>query len=707
MGGGAATGGGSGATCTVTCTVDPPQECQPTMSGGVCVDAYRVTLRSPTSGQVFNLMNTTAPIIATVVRTDGGSPPASLTSVPLAIPGWPAAVPALLRDGGTEYDATLNLPALEGNFVARAGWAPSPQDQVAFRVDRIAPTLSISLPALAPDAGGFLRDAIVPAALRSNEPLDVNGISVTMSGATGPAVAQGVDSAGTLCASRGLALGMNDVCLRLDFAGPTLNALNGSFTVAVTARDLAGNPSTVSTPAPATRQRWVQRIASTFRFSASPALDSQGNVYIGAENQLNLGAIYSYTPDGLLRTNFPLTGIGAVQSLAITQSSFGSNNSGEVVMVAVNTGLAASPSAAMKHFNTNGTAFSSSGGPSCTSDRYTYSAIALYDGGVTGNGMVAHGTIVFSQGNGDTSGVFCDFSMSSGGATASAAGWAQPTPGTGAGLPNSAVNIVIRGGEAYFQNTTGSVSIVNLNPLTNAGSSGGLTGTAVPTGLSIGERILHGAYARASGVPLAVWSLPSPAAAVVPAANALWSSQAVAPALMANPLSAGTGQALVPNPVGTNTSWLLTAPTSFATQSVGAPVAVGGPTATPVLQTTPVVGTGPRVYSVGFDGSLYVFDPAAYATGVGGATAWVASAPFGGALEVRGHPTLDCNRGPNGANRPGTLYVVGNVAGGNTGVLAASIVDSTKLDTFSPWPKWQRTAGNAGNPDFPLNSGCP
>jgi NAD-dependent SIR2 family protein deacetylase len=76
----------------------------------------------------------------------------------------------------------------------------------------------------------------------------------------------------------------------------------------------------------------------------------------------------------------------------------------------------------------------------------------------------------------------------------------------------------------------------------------------------------------------------------------------------------------------------------------------------------------------------------------------------GTSFSVVAPPTLDCNR--VAVNRPGTLYVLGQTGAG-AGVLAAIIVDSTKLDPTAPWPKWQRTAGNAGNPAFPLNPGCP
>lgn len=54
---------------------------------------------------------------------------------------------------------------------------------------------------------------------------------------------------------------------------------------------------------------------------------------------------------------------------------------------------------------------------------------------------------------------------------------------------------------------------------------------------------------------------------------------------------------------------------------------------------------------------------------------------------------------------PGVLYSVSSA-----GLVTAVVVDSRKLAT-SPWPKWQRTAANAGSlgaapSDFPLNPGC-
>lgn len=72
---------------------------------------------------------------------------------------------------------------------------------------------------------------------------------------------------------------------------------------------------------------------------------------------------------------------------------------------------------------------------------------------------------------------------------------------------------------------------------------------------------------------------------------------------------------------------------------------------------------------------------------------------------VEGSPTLDCARRADGtaANVPyGVLYVPST-----NGTLYALTVDSARLDTSAPWPKYQRDARNTGNLASPLSSCSP
>ena len=695
MVGGGMGGGGGVVSCTSTC-VDP-QECLPTSNGGVCVDAYRVFLKAPTSGTVFNLMTSSTVVAATVTRTDGGTPPPSLTSIPLSIPGFPMPPVALLRDGGTEFDGTLNFPAVEASYTAVAGWMPSPNDSTSFRVDRVAPVLSFALPPFAPDAGAFLRDQFVPAVLRSNEPLDGSGVAVTMVGTGGVPLPQTIDATGSVCTARGLTVGMNDVCVRLDMAGPLLNAITSAFTLSGTARDLAGNPASTTASVPVTRTRWVQRLTVNGAFRAAPALDSQGNLFIGSENSFGTGSLYSFAPNGTTRAGFPVS-TGAIQSLAVTQGA-----GGELVFAAMNLGTLTSPQAALRTYNASDGAGIISGAQSCTSsDRATWSAIALYDGGVGMGGMVPHGTIVFSQGALDPTGTFCDYAVTGAAGSVTRPGYAQPIPG---GFPKSAANLVVRGAQVYFQDTSGSISYVNLGGSgPSVGGSSAVAAATSPTGLALGGSVLHGTWSRNLGTPLLVASAPNPST-LTAVTGAAWGAAAVPPVLLGNGMSSISGMAVTPNETLNATNYLLSTSTSFMTPSLGATsTGVAAPSQSATVQTSPVVGTGPRVYAVGGDATLYVFE-ANTTTGIANATGWSASAAFGNLLNVNAHPTLDCNRINPG--RPGTLYVVASVLAGNGGVVAAIIVDSTKLDASSAWPKWQRTAGNSGNPDFALNPGCP
>ena len=108
-------------------------------------------------------------------------------------------------------------------------------------------------------------------------------------------------------------------------------------------------------------------------------------------------------------------------------------------------------------------------------------------------------------------------------------------------------------------------------------------------------------------------------------------------------------------------------------------------------------------YAVNTSGSLIVF-PQDGTTNSGSDWGTIFSS---GSPAVVAHPTLDCNRRAGAAtSTTGVLYVASS-----TGKVVAVVVDSPGLlDTPGSWPKYQRTAGNAGNTDaarFSLNPGCP
>ena len=123
-------------------------------------------------------------------------------------------------------------------------------------------------------------------------------------------------------------------------------------------------------------------------------------------------------------------------------------------------------------------------------------------------------------------------------------------------------------------------------------------------------------------------------------------------------------------------------------------------------------GLGPAPMALGGSYAARPGDSAAAYYNPAGLAQWGHKREHGGFFEltlgaIYAHPTLDCNRRPGAATATtGVLYVAAG-----SGRVAAIIVDSPKLlDATDVWPKFQRTAGNAGNTDatrFPFNPGCP
>ncbi|MBL8910495.1 MAG: PQQ-binding-like beta-propeller repeat protein [Archangium sp.] len=125
-----------------------------------------------------------------------------------------------------------------------------------------------------------------------------------------------------------------------------------------------------------------------------------------------------------------------------------------------------------------------------------------------------------------------------------------------------------------------------------------------------------------------------------------------------------------------------------------------------VVRTSPVLGaqrmgaSTREAYAVSQAGTLIAFSHG----GSSSTLLWRTPVTLPGE-NVNTHPTLDCNRS-RPASGTGILYF-----GSSTGFVYAVVVDSPKLfEGNGAWPKYQRTAGNAGNADmtFPVNwPGCP
>lgn len=692
VGGGAGGGGDGGLApfCSVTCLV--PLECRPSRSGGVCVPAYVLTFTQPTPGQAFDgPLTTLVEFGLSVRRTDGGLP--GFTSIPFSIPGLSSPVPptSLALSTPGSYRASVGLPPDTRSFTAVAGWDGGPLATVDFTVDRLPPVVTLD-PALSADGGAHLRDAVVPVAIRSSKPLSAT-ITLILAGTDGGVTAQSAPVAAGSCTAAGLTLGANDRCGLLDLSTPPLAGITGNLPVAVTAIDTGGNSGSSLASLRVTRLRWRVNVGATAAtlVRAAPALDKEGNLLIGTEETPTTGRLVSLSPaNGAVR--FELS-TGAVQSVAVSDSDTGASGLRETAYVSMVSGTTKGE---LRTYSTDGGTTGFSRATTCADALHpTYSAVALYDAGIGMNGTLAEvaAVLVFSPTSTSTPtevGTLCSFGPRSGGFFAPGnLALKQPAPDGNQTL--SAANLVVWGKRVFYQQVDRTLGLATVSPLAWGGSSGASAGGATtPTGLALGGNGLLGTSAgTGANPPLVSYSLSTPNSATF-ATGTGWGSAARGPVLLSGAVvAAGTGS-------GAN--WLLSEPANLAAPSWTGPLAaVAGP-ASGEGGSSVVVGTGPIVYAVRRDGSLFVYS--ASSTGVGGESPAWSGALFGPGAEVVAHPTLDCSR--FAAGRPGTLYVVAT-----DGRVAAVIVDSTKLSPNSPWPKWQRTAGNAGNPDFPLNPGCP
>ncbi|MBL8938074.1 MAG: hypothetical protein JNM69_26155 [Archangium sp.] len=700
------------------------QQCGATVTGGRCDNLLMsLTWTSPADGFRRGPLLPSMPL---QVRLDTDAGVASLpATVPVLFDGgtW-----VLTKGATTAGSATYSAPDLvlstplvgvgEGPKDFVAGWpdsgVPAYSATKVVTWDTTPPVLSFRLQ----DAGAaWKRDERVLLRVETNEPLDVAPL-VLLAGRDAGVIAL----ASSACATLGTCTAPRCDCYQLDVATPDWPAtgLATTFALAASAEDIAGNPNAAAGPVvPVTRLKWRSTVGQTGSVvRAAPVLDSVGTLYVGvADNDAGTaGRLVALQPTDGGSTVTVVT--GAVQSVSVARSRVDATQTADVVYVNSNVAMGSR----VDMYQTTGAPL---GSPLVDTTRKTWSALALFRADTTATPEVGAAALLNASVTPALNGLVGGVTPTQMPALSTTdAEYMLPVPG--ATPPNSPVNAIVFGRDGgtqlIFPTDDGSTS----RRLHGRRFSGGawLGGTAGPGLSSTGSPVALSAAGVATYLaltgrerPLFVSKTLLAAVAVGPTDGGTLNT-AYAPVITnrtpANGVDATAMYGCNFTGIG-NSSWLLSSGTDTATAlALDSPLGLAGPASTQLV-TSPVIGGGglahgvggsaDRLYSVTADGALRVFVVSA-TDGVAGATPEWSATPaevFGSVKTVYAHPTMDCSR-PSAPGRPGVLYVVAT-----DGTVAAIVVDSAKLSATAPWPKWQRTAGNAGNDDealFPKNPGC-
>ncbi|MDP1917829.1 MAG: hypothetical protein Q8L14_16415, partial [Myxococcales bacterium] len=505
------------------------------------------------------------------------------------------------------------------------------------------------------------------------------------------------------------------VCLGVDLKDAPLAGLRGTVRVTVPAGafvDAVGNASMEQTAdLQVTRVKWVraQTRPTGSTFVAAPAVDALGNLYVGASNNTdNLGVLVSLrASDGA--TRWQTVDAGAVQALAAATSTIATPpmTQADVVYVTSNEDNAGTKSGRLRGLRADtGTTSGLSGSTCYDGIRPMYSAPALV---IVGAGSAGNAPQVAALGLFNTAvvdGNACGYSPSTGNSNATSPASATYSLPAVPAPAESVVNLVSNGTAHFSINNDFSVEQWSWAMSTALASTGTLGRGGVgptQTGLAFAASTLVTTQTQ-SGTPREPLGLVGRMLMNATYSTATGGFAKAGPAIVLPGVGANNFLLVSGATDGSNGSWLrqqaIAAADTTAPTFTGAPgIPAMLPTRSESLPTSPVYGDANQVYLVTRAGRLYVLD----ATPSGLSYAWDAVLPSLTG-EVLAHPTLDCNRG-RGTTAPGVLYTVSS-----QGTVAAVVVDSRRLGA-SPWPKWQRTAGNAGNTspvptDFPLNPGC-
>ncbi len=626
------------------------EECIASPTGGACTSDLSIQWQSPAANTRLTAGQSVGARV-TLSKADGGSP--RVASVPVNIESFNTVFTCV----GASCSGMVTLPAPDGTKSAVAGWSGGPTASLALVRDSVGPTLGLVLNT---DGGAQQRDAIVAAVLTSNEALSDAGLTLQ-----GAAISRAPD---TDCPNFTSVPGAA-ACFVLDLSKPSMPNITGGIPIEVSATDLATNSSLVSSNQLAvTRVRWsAHPTDSGVDIVQALAVGSDGQLFVGFNRDPSNGYIHKL--DSLTGRSTASISAGSVQSISVTP---------QLVYYAANAGAGGSV-AALNADNLTSTGLAA--GCAGAAGGLTYSGIAL--GRVQGN------TISIGSINGTLLSLTpkaCIYDAVNGSTAVTVAG-VDAAPVSTVASPTTATGIVFRGGVISVLNRiigsywrTFTVGASTVTPLTSNQLGTDIGDIAAGQALSSNGFVIGGNNATARRIFLGRFD----------------------GGLESGPDSEDTGVPAITSDdegyVGRGSDLV-----RFNPQTLDDLVAIsfGG---NEFVRTSPVLGRTQQSgqpgwgYAVSNGGTLMAFR-------LGASTQQWTSKAFS-AGQILTHPTLDCNRAAP-ASKTGVLYV-----GASDGTVKAIIVDSPGLlDTPGAWPKYQRSAGNAGNDDtadFPTNwPGCP
>jgi hypothetical protein len=608
----------------------------------------------------------------------------------------------LLPTVGTGVDTTVTVAA---NFM-------SADASVSLKVDTLGPSLNSSV--VGRNAGtGLLTGSVFrrdeQATIRVSSTEVVSALTVTYGGKM-------ASKFPTPC-------GTNCTDFVADLWVPTLNAMTGSFAVAVEGRDVLGNVSVVTAPSiPVTRLRWQTQTNDLNSIRAALVLDTNGTVFVGTTNTNTNGNIYAFQQNGTSASGWDAGGVnvGAVVSLAYAVTEVftdgGTTTSPyEALFYNANTGNGAVLSALKASAPVAPTISSTSSQALCSRNSAggmrpmmkSNAAIALMD---EGNQKISAVSILANDNSAnlggscrwapfDTGRDIQEFNNMSG---AGSSGIFEE-PGNlviNRAFGSHYVNYVSNDGASLqtvyrglTQNTQDVANSTNVGPVVSTSGGAASTGLVFVESANIGYRFTGLNETSVSGIARINNSGAIPPAYFTSAATTLPLAGRGSPVIVGDTLTAGF--------IGGRYYHRIIASDGVATELTRQDGGAIFPAAGAKVFASPVIGNS-RVFAVSQSGEVVSHSST-------NNFEWaipLATPSFPSVNNVTASPTLARNKlnSTQGGAFTGILYV----ASGN-GILTSLIVDDTHTNCSALWPKWQKDIFNSGNSSFTVADGgvCP